>query len=66
MVYLKKNKTKLFEILINKNIHIAILQETHSTKKAINQKEWPGKSFWNSGKISKSSRVAILLKLKRI
>ena len=60
----EKNRTKLFEILINKKIDIAIQQETHSTKKTINlwEKEWPGKSFWNSCKISKSSGVAIFLR----
>ena len=59
----EKKRTKLFEILIDKNIDIAILQETHSTK-TINlwEKEWPGKSFWNSCKISKSSGIAIFLR----
>ena len=59
-----KKRNKLFEILINKNMNIILLQETHSTNKLINkwEKEWLGKSFWNSGKITKSSGVAILLK----
>ena len=59
-----KKRIKLFEILINKNIDIAIQQETHSTKKTINlwEKELPGKPFWNSCKISKSSRVAIFFR----
>ena len=59
-----KKRNKLFKILINKNMNIILLQETHSTNKLINkwEKEWFGKSFWNSGKITKSSGVAILLK----
>ena len=48
----EKKRTKLFEILINKNIDIAILQETHSTKKTINlwEKEWPRKYFFRQNK----------------
>ena len=59
-----KKRNKLFENLTNKNIDLILLQETHSTNKMINkwEKEWLGKSFWNSGKVSKSSGVAILLK----
>ena len=61
---MKKKRNKLFEILINKNIDITLIQETHSTNKLTNQweKEWLGKSFWNSGKLTKSSGVSILLK----
>ena len=59
-----KKRNNLFKNVINKNIDIILLQETHSTNKTISQweKEWLGKSLWNSGKISKSSGVAILLK----
>ena len=59
-----KKRNKLFENLINKKTDIILLQETHSTKKAIEkwEKEWIGKSFWNSGEITKSSGVAILLR----
>ena len=59
-----KKRSKLFEKLINKNIDIILLQKTHSTKKTTNtwEKEWLGKLFWNSGKITKSSGAAILLK----
>ena len=48
----EKKRTKLFEILINKNIDIAMLQEAHSTKKTINlwEKEWPRKSFFRQNK----------------
>ena len=59
-----KKRNKLFENLINKKTDIILIQETHSTKKAIKklEKEWTGKSFWNSGEIIKSSGVAILLR----
>ena len=60
----EKKRNKLFDILKNKNIDITLIQETHSTKNLINkwEKEWLGKSFWNSGLIAKSSGVAILIK----
>ena len=60
-----KKRNNLFQNLINKNIDVTLLQETHSTtKKNIDkwEKEWPGQSFWNSGKISKTSGVGILIK----
>ena len=59
-----KKRNKLFETLTNKKTDIILLQETHSTKKAIEkwEKEWTGKSFWNSGEKTKSSGVAILLR----
>ena len=59
-----KKRNNLFEKLSNKNIDIILLQDTHSTKQITEkwQKEWPGKSFWNSGEITKSSGVAILTK----
>ena len=64
---LKENKKRnnLFEKLSNKNIDTILLQDTHSTKQITEkwQKEWPGKSFWNSGEITKSSGVAILIKI---
>ena len=37
LTIIKKNK--LFENLVNKNIDIILLQETHSTKKSINKWE---------------------------
>ena len=42
-----EKRNKLFENLINKNIGIILLQETHSTNKTISkwEKEWLGKSF---------------------
>ena len=42
-----KKRNKLFEKLINKNIDITLLQETHSTKQTTNkwEKERLGKSF---------------------
>ena len=59
-----KKRNKLFDILKNKNIDITLIQETHSTENLINkwEKEWLGKSFWNSGIVAKSSGVAILIK----
>ena len=65
MAYSKiKKRNNLFENLINKTTDIALLQETHSRNKNIGKwvREQPGKSFWNSGKISKVSGVGILLK----
>ena len=58
-----KKRHKLFENL-NKKTDITFLQETHSTKKAVEkwEKEWTGKSIRNSGEITKSSGVAILLR----
>ena len=43
---------------------MTLIQETHSTKNLINkwEKEWLGKSFWNSGIVAKSSALAILMK----
>ena len=59
-----KKRNKLFDILKNKNIDITLIQETHSTENLINkwEKEWLGKSFWNSGIVAKSSGVAIVIK----
>ena len=59
-----KKRNKLSENLTNKKTDIILLQETHSTKKTIEkwEKEWTGKSFWNSGEKTKSSGVAILLR----
>ena len=59
-----KKRNKLFEKLINKNIDITLLQETHSMTQTINKwkKEYLGKSFSNLGKISKSAGVAIPIK----
>ena len=38
---------------------MTLIQETHSTKNLINkwEKEWLGKSFWNSNKIFRSSNA---------
>ena len=51
-----KKRHKLFKTLINKNIDISLIQETHSPRNLICkwQKEWLGKSFWNSAAIAKS------------
>ena len=59
-----KKRCKLFEILTNKYINIILLQEMHSKDKLISKwgKEWLGKSFWNSGKLTQFSGVAMLLK----
>ena len=59
-----KKRNNLFKKLSNKNIDIILLQETHSTKQITEkwQKEWSGKSFWNSGEKTKFSGVAILIK----
>ena len=59
-----KERNSLFEKLSNKNIDIILLQETHSTKQITEkwQKEWSGKSFWNSEEKTKSSGVAIFTK----
>ena len=59
------NKRKdIFEILRNRNIDRALLQETHSTPETekVWKKEWKGESLWHSGPITKASGVAILLK----
>ena len=47
----EKKRKSLFEKIQNKNIDIALLQETHSIKENIKnwEKEWDGKSFWHSG-----------------
>ena len=44
-------KQKTYEMLINRKIEIAFLQETHSTPDASKKwkKEWLGKSIWHSG-----------------
>ena len=59
-----KKRNELFEILINKNINITLIQETGSTKNLTNkwEKEWLGKSFWNSQTVARSMGVAILMK----
>ena len=58
----KRQKTS--ELLINRKIEIAFLQETHSTPEASKKwkKEWLGKSIWHSGTTPKASGVAILFK----
>ena len=55
---------KTYEMLINRKIEIAFLQETHSTPEASKKwkKEWLGKSIWHSGTTPKASGVAILFK----
>ena len=59
-----KKRHKLFKTLINKNIDISLIQETHSPRNLICkwQKEWLGKSFWNSAAIAKSWGIALLIK----
>ena len=60
----EKKKNKVFQILINKNIYITLIQETHATKHLTSkwEKEWLGKLLWNFGKLTKSLGVAIPLK----
>ena len=60
-----KKRNDLFEQLNNKNIDIILLQETHSTKQIIEnwQKEWSGKSFWNSGEKINPQELPYLLKI---
>ena len=60
----EKKRNELFEILINKNIDVTLIQETRSTKNLTNkwEKEWLGKSFWNSQTVARSMGVAILMK----
>ena len=55
-------RQKTYEMLINRKIEIAFLQETHSTPEASKKwkKEWLGKSIWHSGTTPKASGVAIL------
>ena len=57
-------RQKTYEMLINRKIEIAFLQETHSTPEASKKwkKEWLGKSIWHSGTTPKASGVAILFK----
>ena len=58
----KRNET--FELLMNRKIAIAFLQEIPSTPQAARkwEKEWKGKSLWHSGPISKASGVATLFR----
>ena len=57
-------RQKTYEMLINRKIEIAFLQETHSTSEANKKykKEWLSKSIWHSGTNLKASGVAILFK----
>ena len=57
-------RQKTYEMLINRKIEIAFLQETHSTPEASKKwkKEWLGKSIWHSGTTPNASGVAILFK----
>ena len=58
---LKKQKKNLYEIFQNKKADITLLQKLHSTKEIVNkcQIDWKEVSIWQSGKIPKSSGVAI-------
>lgn len=58
------NRQQVFQFLENKNAEIILLQETHSKPNMIKkwEKEWKGKSFWNSGNQEISPGVAILIK----
>ena len=51
---MKKKRNKLFEILINKNIDITLIQETHSTNKLTNQWEKIILEFRKTNKILRS------------
>ena len=50
MITIKRQKT--YEMMINRKIEIAFLQETHSTPDASKKwkKEWLGKSIWHHQK----------------
>ena len=65
---LNKNNKRMaaFEYIANKNIDIALSQETYSTAEITPkwEKEWKGKSLKHSGPIPRSSGVAILFKEK--
>ena len=52
----------IFQNIINKNVQIIFLLETHSNPETSKkwEKEWKGKSIWHSGIVLKSSGVAIL------
>ena len=58
---LKKQKKNLYEIFQNKKADITLLEKLHSTKEIVNkcQIDWKEVSIWQSGKIPKSSGVAI-------
>ena len=58
---LKKQKKNVYEIFQNKKADIILLQKAHSTKETVNkcQIEWKAVSIWQSGKIPKSSGIAI-------
>ena len=57
----KKQKKNLYEIFQNKKADIILLQKAHSTNKILNkcQIEWKVVCIWQSGKIPKSSGIAI-------
>ena len=59
-------RNDLYEFIRINNIHIALIQETHSTPDTAKQweKEWKGKSYWHSGPNNKTSGVAILFNEK--
>ena len=58
---LKKQKKNLDEIFQNKKAAIVFFQKSHSTNEILNncQIEWKAVSIWQSGKIHKSSGIAI-------
>ena len=57
----KKQKKNLDEIFQNKKADIILLQKAHSIKEIVKkcQIEWKVVSIWQSGKIPKSSGIAI-------
>ena len=59
-----QKQKNVFESIENKIAETISLLETHATPELKNkwQKEWKGESFWQSGKIPKSSGVEILHK----
>ena len=63
-LYNDEKRHKIFQLLQNRKVDIALIQETNSKPDAAQKwaKEWPGKSWWHSGPIPKASGVAILLR----
>ena len=55
-------RNKIFNFLKASKIDITLMQETHSIKNTKKQwqKEWDGMSFWNSGPIHLTARIASL------
>ena len=65
-IHNNNKRNDLYEFIRINNIHIALIQETHSTPDTAKQwkNEWKGKSYWHSGPKNKTARVAILFNEK--